>query len=176
MKRIKAFLPITGCGRATAVLAAAVLLPAPAQAADALVTVRQLTPETALKAARTALEYCRGKGYSVGVAVVDRSGVTQVFLRDRFGGPHTVRMAIDKAWTAASFRTATAAIAAETQAGRPQSGIRALPRVIAAGGGLPIEAGGAVVGAIGVSGAPTGEADDDCGKAGIKAIQADIEL
>lgn len=176
MKRTMALFPIGGPRRKAVALAAALLLPAAAQAADALVTVRQLTPETALKAARTALEYCRGKGYSVGVAVVDRSGVTQVFLRDRFGGPHTVRMAIDKAWTAASFRTATAAIAAETQAGRPQSGIRALPRVIAAGGGLPIEAGGAVVGAIGVSGAPTGEADDDCGKAGIKAIQADIEL
>lgn len=160
-----------------AVAAAAMLWLAPsAHAADALVTVRQLTPETALKAARTALEYCRGKGYSVGVAVVDRAGVTQVFLRDRFGGPHTEPMAINKAWTAASFRTATAAIGAETQAGRPLSGIRALPRVIAAGGGLPIEAGGAVVGAIGVSGAPSGEADDDCGKAGLKAIQAEIEL
>lgn len=161
---------------AAAATAVMLSLPLSAHAADGLVTVRQMTPETALKAARTALEYCRGKGYSVGVAVVDRAGVPQVFLRDRFGGTHTVRMAINKAWTAASFRTATAAIAAETQAGRPQSGVRALPRVIAVGGGLPIEAGGTIVGAIGVSGAPTGEADDDCGKAGIKAIQADIEL
>lgn len=167
--RIGSLLSIAAC-------AAAVGIALPAGAADGLVTVRQLTPEVAQKAARTALEYCRGKGYSVGVAVVDRAGIPQVFLRDRFGGAHTVRMAIDKAWTAASFRTATTALAAETQAGKPLSGIRALPRVIASGGGLPIEAGGAVVGAIGVSGAPSGEADDDCGKAGIKAILADIEL
>lgn len=159
-----------------AACAGAAALPMPATAADGLVNVRQLAPEVALKAARSALEYCRGKGYSVGVAVVDRAGIPQVFLRDRFGGPHTVRMAIDKAWTAASFRTATTALAVETQAGKPMSGLRALPRVIAAGGGLPIEAGGAVVGAIGVSGAPAGEADDDCAKAGIKAILADIEL
>ena len=43
-------------------------------------------------------------------------------------------------------------------------------RVLAVGGGLVIEAGGAVLGAIGVSGAPGGDADDACAKAGIKAI------
>ncbi len=147
-----------------------------ARAADALVTTNSLTPEIAYKAARAALEYCRGKGYQVGVAVVDRGGVTQVFLRDRFGGAHTVDMAANKAWTAASFRIATSVLALETQSGRPMSGIRALPRVLAAGGGLPIEAAGATVGAIGVSGAPGGDADEDCAKAGVKAIQADIEL
>jgi uncharacterized protein GlcG (DUF336 family) len=147
-----------------------------AQAADALVTTSSLTPEIAYKAARAALEYCRGKGYQVGVAVVDRGGVTQVFLRDRFGGAHTVDMAANKAWTSASFRIATSVLSLETQSGRPMSGIRALPRVLAAGGGLPIEAAGAMVGAIGVSGAPGGDADEDCAKAGVKAIQADIEL
>lgn len=157
-------------------IVAAIAAPGAAQAADALVAANNLTPEIAFKAARTALEYCRGKGFQVGVAVVDRMGVTQVFLRDRFGGAHTVDMAANKAWTAASFRIATAALALETQQGRPMSGIRALPRVLAAGGGVPIEAAGAVVGAIGVSGAPGGDADEDCAKAGVKAIQADIEL
>jgi uncharacterized protein GlcG (DUF336 family) len=56
------------------------------------------------------------------------------------------------------------------------SGIRNLPRVIAAGGGLPIEAGGQVLGAIGVSGGPGGEADDACAEAGIKAIADAIEF
>jgi uncharacterized protein GlcG (DUF336 family) len=157
-------------------IGAAVLVAAPAQAADALVTVRQLSPETAFKAAQAALAYCRTRGYQVGVAIVDRSGVTQVFMRDRFGGAHTIETATRKAWTAASFRTPTTVLAAETQAGRPSSGIRHIPGVVAVGGGMTIEAGGAVVGAIGVSGAPTGEADDECAKAGIRAIQADIEL
>lgn len=147
-----------------------------AWAQDALVTVKMLAPETALKAARAALESCRKSGYQVGVAVVDRAGVVQVVLRDRFGGAHTVEAASNKAWTAASFRITSTALAAETQAGKASSGIRHLPRVAAFGGGIPIEAGGAVVGAIGVSGAPGGDADDTCARAGIQAIQADIEL
>ena len=161
---------------AAAALALVAALPLPAMASDGLVTVRQMTPEVAYKAARAALESCRAKGYSVGVAVVDRAGVEQVFLRDRFAGAHTVPVAVNKAWTSASFRQSTLALAVETQAGKPMSGIRGLPRVIAAGGGLPIEASGASVGAIGVSGAPGGEADEACAKAGIDAILADIEL
>jgi uncharacterized protein GlcG (DUF336 family) len=156
-------------------LGAIALVAAPAQA-EGLVTVKQLTPETALKAAQAALVYCRGKGYQVGVAVVDRAGVPQVFVRDRFAGAHTVEMATNKAWTAASFRISTTPLAAETQPGRPMSGVRSLPRVIAAGGGLPIEAGGSLVGAIGVSGAPGGDADADCATAGVKAIEADIQF
>ena len=167
-------LPARACTAAVALLLS-MLAPA-AGASDALVTVRQLTPETALTAAQAALLHCRARGYSVGVAVVDRAGLAQVFLRDRFGGPHTVDAALNKAWTAASFRMSTTALAAETQAGRPMSAIRQVPRVAALGGALPIEAAGAVVGAIGVSGAPGGDADDDCAKAGIQAIQADIEL
>jgi uncharacterized protein GlcG (DUF336 family) len=166
---------INSCAVA-ATLALLGLAASPARASQALVTVKQLSPEIAYKAARAALENCRAKGYSVGVAVVDRAGVAQVFLRDRFAGAHTVRTAINKGWTSASFRQSTLALAAETQAGKPMSGIRELPRVIAAGGGLPIEASGAVVGAIGVSGAPGGEADQACAQAGIDAILADIEL
>lgn len=149
---------------------------ATAMAQDATFAVRTLAPETALKAAQGALADCRARGYQVAVAVVDRSGITQVLLRDRFAGAHTVDMATNKAWTAASFRTDTASLAAETQPGRPMSGIRALPRVIAAGGGQVIQAGGNVLGAIGVSGGPGGEADDACAKAGIKAIADAIEF
>lgn len=149
---------------------------AQAQPAAATFQVRQLTPETALTAARAALEACRKQGYQVAVAVADRAGLVQVLLRDRFAGAHTVEVASNKAWTAASFRTPTAVVAAETQPGRPMSGLRSLPRLLAAGGGLAIEAGGATLGAIGVSGAPNGEADDECAKAGIKAIADAIEF
>ena len=137
---------------------------------------RTLTPETALVAARAALEACRKEGFQVAVAVADRAGLTQVLLRDRYAGAHTVEVASNKAWTAASFRTPTSALAAETQAGQPMSGLRSLPRVMAAGGGLVIEAGGNMLGAIGVSGAPGGEADERCASAGIKAIADAIEF
>jgi uncharacterized protein GlcG (DUF336 family) len=138
--------------------------------------VRHLLPETALKATRAALDDCRKRGYQVAVAVVDRSGVVQALLRDRFAGPHTPKTAIGKGWTAVSFRTSTLDFAGETQAGKASSGIRQMPNVVAVGGGVPIEAGGSMVGAIGVSGAPSGEADELCAKAGIAAIRDDIEF
>jgi uncharacterized protein GlcG (DUF336 family) len=144
--------------------------------AQATFTIRVLTPETALKAAQAAVKKCRDSGYQAAVAVVDRMGVVQVLLRDRFAGPHTVDMASAKAYTAVSFRTNTAELAEATQAGRAQSGIRHRPGVAAVGGGMMIEAGGSLLGAIGVSGAPGGKEDDLCAAAGIEAIREDIEL
>jgi uncharacterized protein GlcG (DUF336 family) len=142
---------------------------APAQQ-PATFETRSMTPETALVAARAALEHCRKGGYQVAVAVVDRAGALQVLLRDRYAGAHTVEVAQNKAWTSASFKLGTAALANETQPGKPMSAIRNVPRVMAAGGGLPIEGAGQLLGGIGVSGAPGGAADDACAKAGIDAI------
>jgi uncharacterized protein GlcG (DUF336 family) len=159
-----------------AALFVAASMPVAAQAADGTFSVRVLTPETALKAAQAALKKCRDGGFQVTVAVVDRMGVAQVLLRDRFAGPHTPGMARDKAFTAVSFRTNTTQLADATQAGQPQSGVRNRPRVAAVGGGLMIEAGGSLLGAIGVSGAPGGKEDDACAAAGIAAIRDDIEL
>jgi uncharacterized protein GlcG (DUF336 family) len=139
-------------------------------------TSRSLTTETALAAANAALQSCRKQGYQVAVAVVDRSGLVQALLRDRFAGAHTIEVAINKAWTATSFKTSTADLARETQPGMPMSGLRNLPRFLAAGGGLVIEGGGSGLGAIGVSGAPGGEADDGCAKAGIAAIRDAIDF
>lgn len=139
-------------------------------------TVKHLVPETALKATRAALEDCRKRGYQVAVAVVDRSGVVQALLRDRFAGAHTPSTAIGKGWTAVSFRTDTLPFVEETKAGRPSAGVRDLPNVVALGGGVLIEAAGSTVGAIGVSGAPGGEADELCARAGIAAIREDIEF
>jgi uncharacterized protein GlcG (DUF336 family) len=158
-------------------IAAALAASAGAQAQDrGTYSVRHLLPETAMKATRAALEDCRKRGYQVAVAVVDRSGVAQAMMRDRFAGPHTPSTATGKGWTAISFRTNTLEFATETQPGKASSGIRQLPHVVAVGGGVLIEAGGSIIGAIGVSGAPTGEADEQCAKAGIAAIRDDIEL
>ena len=146
------------------------------QPADPTYSLRMLTPDAALKAAQAALAHCRAAGYQAAVAVVDRMGVTQVMLRDRFAGPHTPRMAVDKAWTAVSFRTNTTALMEITQPGMPQSGLRNRPRVTLVGGGQMVEAGGSILGAIGVSGAPGGKEDDACATAGLAAIRDDLEL
>lgn len=148
----------------------------PAHAQDATYAVRLLAPETALAAAQAALKKCRDSGSQVAVAVVDRSGIVQVLLRDRYAGAHTPRTAAGKAWTAASFRASTTELARISQPGQPQSGLRNLPRAVLLGGGLLIEAQGSILGAIGVSGAPGGAADDACAQAGIDAIRDKIEF
>jgi len=159
-----------------ATLAIALLFMVQARAQDALVTFKSLSPEVALDLARAALADCRKRGYQATVAVVDRFGVAQVMLRDRFAGPHTPSTAVGKAWTAVSFRTNTTELALASKEGTSQSGVRQLPGAVILGGGILIEAGGALVGAVGVSGAPGGDADDACAKAGIEAVRDRLEF
>lgn len=147
-----------------------------AHGADANYSIKLMTPETALKAALAGLHKCREAGYQVAVAVVDRTGQTQVVLRDRYAGMHSPDAAVSKAWTAVSFKLNTTQFADATQNGKPASGIRHIPHVLALGGGMLIEAGGVSYGAIGISGAPSGEADDMCAKAGIAAVSEDLEM
>jgi uncharacterized protein GlcG (DUF336 family) len=138
-------------------------------AQDGTFTVRHMTPETAQKAADAALKACRAEGYQVAVSIVDRSGILQAFIRDRFAGPHTVTIATDKAWTAITLRQNTLDVARISETGE-MSGLRQFQRVVAVGGGLMVESGGAIVGGIGVSGAPGGGADAKCAQAGLDAI------
>jgi uncharacterized protein GlcG (DUF336 family) len=165
--------------RTTALLAAilaALASPSMAQDDGALVTFQVMTPETALKAAQATMQACRDEGFQVGVSVVDRFGVTQVFLRDRFAGLHVEETAYRKAWTAISFRGPTLELDAAIQPGTMMAGIRDLSVALPLGGGVPVEAAGSIVGAIGVSGAPSPEADDICARAGIDAILFDLEF
>ena len=143
---------------------------------EATFQTKSLTPETAMTAAKAAIDACRKKGYQVTVAIVDRTGLTQILMRDRFAGPHTIDVATNKAWTAASMKMSTTVFAAETQAGKPMSALRSHARVMAAGGGLVIEGAGTLLGGIGVSGAPGGDADESCANAGLKAINDALEF
>jgi uncharacterized protein GlcG (DUF336 family) len=144
-----------------------------ALAQEALVSFKVLSPETAMKAAQAALDSCRAEGYQVSVVVVDRFGVAQVLIRDRFAGPHTPSTARRKAWTAVSFRTDTVELNSLTEANE-FAGVRHVEDALMVGGGVPIEAAGSIVGGIGISGAPGGKLDDDCARAGIAAIEDDI--
>lgn len=157
-------------------LAAIAVLANPAAAEDALVVSKSLSPELALDAAKAALASCRKQGFQVAVAVVDRSGQPQVMLRDRFAGAHTSATATSKAWTTVSFKTSTLELQGLTKAGQPISGLRDLPGVVALGGGIIIEAAGSLVGGIGVSGAPGGEIDEACAKAGLEAIRDKLDF
>ncbi len=152
------------------VLSAALSLPAQADK-HALVTFKSLTLETAMEVAEGALKACRDGGFQVAVAVVDRSGVLQVVLRDRFAGPHTPETARRKAWTAISFRTDTQQLAKLTQPGELVSATRDIEGALMLGGGVQILSAGSIVGGVGVSGAPGGDSDDACARAGIAAVE-----
>ena len=148
----------------------------PAAALDATVTYKSLSPELALDLARATLADCQKRGFQVAVVVTDRFGNPQVMLRDRFAGTHTPTTAQGKAWTAASFRTSTLDLLAISQPSMPQSGLRNLPNVVMIGGGITVEAGGTMIGAVGVSGAPGGDMDEACAKAGVGAIKDKLDF
>jgi uncharacterized protein GlcG (DUF336 family) len=156
--------------------AIAALLAFPAVADDTLVTFKSLAPSVALETAQAALNSCQAKGFQVTVAVVDRAGVVQVILRDRFAGAHTPESASRKAATAVSFRADTLSLAEQSAPDSPHAGAREINGVLMLGGGIPIMASGSVVAGIGVAGAPTSADDHACAQAGIDAVLAKLEL
>jgi uncharacterized protein GlcG (DUF336 family) len=159
---------------ATAILLG-LLTPAAAQD-EPLVTFQVLAPRLAIELAQAAMQDCDQKGFQVAVAVVDRFGVMQTLLRNRFAGPHTPDTATRKAWTAVSFRSDTVELVGATAGGTPQAGARDITGALMLGGGVVINVAGSMVGAVGVSGAPSGEEDDACARAGIAAIQDQLPL
>ena len=159
-----------------AVVTACLTSIASADSDEALITFKMMTPEIALELAQASLADCRQRGYQVAVAVVDRFGGVQVVLRDRLAGAHTVETARRKAWTSAAFRLDTLQMAEATATGTGASGIRHVDPALMVGGGVPIEAAGSMVGAVGVSGAPGGSADDVCARAGIEAISDKLDF
>jgi uncharacterized protein GlcG (DUF336 family) len=161
--------------KAIRILALLALVSTPV-AGDELVTFKVLSPDTAMAVAQATLAACREGGFQVAVAVVDRMGVPQAMIRDRYAGPHTPDTAARKAWTAVSFREDTLALSSNTGPDSPQAGARQISQALMLGGGVPIEVAGSVVGGVGVSGAPTGADDHGCALAGIEAVQADLEF
>lgn len=154
------------------------MLAVPVQAEDlkAVTRVPNLTMEAALAAARAALADCRKRGATVAVAVVDRYGHPLAMLRDPLAGMHTPDTAQRKAWTAVSFKAPTTELVKATAPDGPNGGIRNLPQVAMVGGALLLQSAGSLVGAIGVSGAPSGDMDDQCATVGVDAIRDALEL
>jgi uncharacterized protein GlcG (DUF336 family) len=143
---------------------------------DAVVVYKSLSPEIALEAAQAAMKKCRDNGFQIAVAVVDRFGQPQVLLRDRFAGLPAPDTAVSKAYTALSFRAATSDLAKSIRGGQLDAGLARLPRVAMLAGGLMIETGGTLLGGIGVSGAPGGDKDEECARAGLDAIRDKIDF
>ncbi|MCF7979277.1 MAG: heme-binding protein [Chromatiaceae bacterium] len=136
-----------------------------------MVSVKRLSLATAQQIAQATIDACREKGIQIGVTVVDRDGVIQAQLRDTIASPITAPISYKKAYTAAAFNAATSALEprADTAVGRQDF-------LVMSAGGLPIQLSGALVGGVGVSGAPAGETDEECAQAGVDAVQDDLEM
>jgi uncharacterized protein GlcG (DUF336 family) len=156
-------------------LIATVTLATPfATAAQDLPTAPYLPLELAQKAANAAMAQCIADGYKVSVAVVARSGSTKVLIKGDGSGPHTVGSSTGKAFTSASMGQPTAKLAKLIEEKPFLEGLRDMDsRLVILGGGLPIKINGALVGGIGVGGAPGGHLDEACAKAGIAAINGE---
>lgn len=156
----------------TLTLAAAFLAPV-AVFAQELPTEPYLPLAMATQAARAAVDACAFEGHNVSVAIVARNGVTTVILRADTAGPHTVGSSTGKAFTSASMGRDTAGLAGFIAANPENDGLRDMDnRMVIQAGGLPIRIGDALVGGIGVGGAPAGAIDETCARAGLDAIGA----
>ena len=126
--------------------------------------------EAAHAAVAAAVRHAEAKGWKINAAVVDRGGNLIAFLRQPGAFIHSIDIAIDKAYTAASFGFPTKAwMGAIGHDEGMKLGFANQPRLIVFGGGLPIRVGDDWVGGIGVSGASESE-DEECAQAGLKAI------
>ena len=158
MRAILSCLAVTG-------LAGALAAPASAQ----LLTQKSLSAGMALEIAQTALETCTRQGYNVSVHVLGRNGEVLVAVHGDNAPPHTMENSQRKAYTARSFRISSGEFAQRVK-DNPTLGAVHLSGIIAAQGALPIKVGDEVIGAVGVSGAPGGEKDEACAKAGMDKI------
>ena len=120
---------------------------------------------------QAAARHAQQLGVRINIAVVDSSGNLAAFLRMPGAPLHSIDIAVDKAYTAASFGLATSgwsqALRLHSEAVR--QGLVLRPRFVAFGGGLPIVEDGQRVGAIGVSGGSEDE-DEQCAQAGLRAL------
>jgi uncharacterized protein GlcG (DUF336 family) len=148
----------------------------PGRADEATVTYKSLAPDAALELAQAALHACRAKGYQIAVVVMDRFGEPLVMLRDRFAGLPAPTVAASKAYTAISFHMNSGDFAKAIERGQLGAALARVPRVVTMAGGLVIEAGGSLLGAVGVAGAPGGDKDEDCARAGLEAIRDKLEF
>ena len=78
--------------------------------------------------------------------------------------------------TSVSFRLDSGAFGKSVQTGQLSTGLAQLAHVVALAGGLVIESGGTLVGAVGVAGAPGGDRKEACAKAGLDAIREKLDF
>ena len=141
------------------------------ETAGAIVREPVLTGEQAQAMVEVVMHEARESGHAVTVTVVDRSGQILAVLRDHHAGVHTLNASYKKAYTAASQKRETVAIARGIRDGSIPSDIRYLdPKFSLMEGGIPVILENVVVGGIGVGGAH-GSEDGRLARIGLLVLQ-----
>jgi uncharacterized protein GlcG (DUF336 family) len=138
--------------------------------ADTLLTHR-IPAALAAEAAMETVGACAKQGYRETAIVVDADGAIIASLRGDGAGVHSLDSALDKAYTAVSFKNDTLALAERAKGEDSIAPLAKLPHVMFFGGGVAVRLGDEVIGAIGAAGAPGAKLDDACAKAGLEKIQ-----
>jgi uncharacterized protein GlcG (DUF336 family) len=159
----------SGLRLATFLLATAATAAFAASARADLLSHKDISAEIAVTIAQTAIATCKANGYAVSSTVVGRNGEVIAQIRGDNTGPHTVENSFRKAYTARTFRSPSGALVERVKKD-PTLGLIHLTNVIANQGALPIKIGEETIGAAGASGAPGGEKDEACVKAGIEKV------
>ncbi len=159
---------------AAAAVPLAFCLAAPAPAADLLATHR-ISAGLANEAVGAAVASCAKQGYAETAVLVVADGVTQASLRGDNAGIHTLDSAHDKAYTSVTFKSDTGALVERAKTTTIATLTSKLPHLLLFQGGVVIKVGDEVVGAIGAAGAPGGNLDEACAKAGLDAISGRLK-
>jgi uncharacterized protein GlcG (DUF336 family) len=130
-----------------------------------------MTLEDARRVLSAAEAKARDIGQPMNVAVVDEGGLLVSFIRMDDAWRGSIDIAINKAFTSRAFDISTKELGTLSQPGKDFYGIHASNggRIMIFAGGLPLKAGGRVVGAVGVSGG-TGTQDQQVAEAGAAAF------
>ena len=154
------------CSSALVMFAAAVPhLPAVAQQHPSYGPTLNL--ETARKAGLATIAECRKNNWNVAVAVVDNHGLLIYYEMMDDTQTASANIALEKARTSAMFRRPSKAFEQAIAMGR--NAVLGLPGATPISGGVPVMAGGKIIGAVGVSGV-TSDQDEQCAKAGADAV------
>ena len=149
-----------------AAAACAFTVPAHAQ----LLEHKDLTAAIAITIAQTAIETCKAQGYAVSATVVGRNGEIIVQVRGDNAPPHTLENSFRKAYTARTLRSPSGALVERIKTDPIFANVLHLTNIIALPGALPIKVDEDVIGAAGASGAPGGDKDEACIKAGLDKV------
>jgi uncharacterized protein GlcG (DUF336 family) len=139
-----------------------------------LLNHKDLSVGIATTIARTAIDTCKAQGYNVSVNVLGREGQVVVAVRGEGAGFNTMENSMKKAYTARTMRRPSGDFA-DAVKDNPTAGALFLANIVPARGALPIKVGDDVIGAVGVSGAPGGDKDEACAKAGIDKVAAELK-